>query len=62
MRTLRNSIEEARVILSTAPIAGRAIRAKEIIESAVKQADALIERPTWAMQAKRGNARVFVKG
>lgn len=50
------------MILSTAPLAGRAVLAKELIESAVKQADALIQRPTWAMQAKRGNARVFVKG
>jgi hypothetical protein len=50
------------VILSTIALPGRAVNAKGLIEDAVKQADALIERPTWAMQAKRGNARAFVKG
>jgi hypothetical protein len=63
VRALRGVIEEARIILSTTALpAGRAVHAKELIESAVKQADALLTRPTLAMQAKRGHARVFVRG
>jgi hypothetical protein len=62
LRALRNVIEEARVILSTTTLPGRANHARELLESAVNQADAMLARPTAAMLARKGHAKISVKG
>jgi hypothetical protein len=63
LRALRDRIEEARLILATVQIPdGRARHARELIESAVKQADAMLARPTAWMLASRGHAKISIKG
>lgn len=62
MRGLREQIEEARIILSTVHLpTDRAKRARELIESAVKQADVMLAKPTAWMLAAKGHAKVSVK-
>jgi hypothetical protein len=62
LRVLRERIEEARRILATTLLpAGRAEDARELIESAVKQADAMLARPTAWMLARKGHATISIK-
>jgi hypothetical protein len=62
LRELRNVIEEARVILRTTPLPpGRALYARELIESAVKQVDAMLATPTVAMLARKHPSAITIK-
>jgi len=60
LKSLRNSIEEARRILATTQLPpGRAIDARELITSAVQQADSLLATPTMAMMSSPKRAKKF---
>jgi hypothetical protein len=61
LRALREVIEKARVILATTPLSPRAKDAHILIESAVQQADTMLARPTAAMLASKGHAKIVIK-
>lgn len=59
IRALRDTIEQARIVLSTVPLVGRAVYARELIESAVNQANTLLAKPTVAMLARKSRTVPF---
>ena len=62
LRALRDVIEEARITLATVQLpSGRAEHARELIESAVKQADAMLARPTAWMLAHKDPTKVSIR-
>jgi hypothetical protein len=61
LRALRDVIEQARLILSTVPLVPRAQDARILVESAVQQADTMLAKPTAAMLASKGHAKIFLK-
>lgn len=62
LRELRKLIEEARVILSTTQLpTERSKHARCLVESAVKQADAMLARPTAWMLAEKHRYRTPTK-
>ena len=62
VRSLRDTIEQARIVLTTSLPPAQTRRVRELLESAICQADALIAKPTVAMLAHKGHAKVTVKG
>ena len=42
LRELRDLIEEARIVLNKVPLPSQAVHARKLLESAVKQADAML--------------------
>jgi hypothetical protein len=62
LRALRGQIEEARIILATTLLpTDRVKHARELVESAVKQADAMLSRPTAWMLAAKGHSKISIK-
>jgi hypothetical protein len=62
LRAIRDVVEEARVILNTTQLPhGRPQEAKELLESAVRQADAMLARPRFATAVRKGQVRVSVR-
>ncbi|HMD71615.1 MAG TPA: hypothetical protein VKF41_09755 [Bryobacteraceae bacterium] len=62
LRELRKLIEEARIIFSTTHLpTDRSRYARDLVESAVKQADSMLARPTAWMLAQKGRAKISIK-
>lgn len=63
LKALRNLISEADAILTTTELPeGRAVRAHELLDAAIKLADALIDTPPAAVLGRQGGLKTAKRG